>query len=75
MRPEEIRDLLRQRPFQPFRVHLVNGTIFEVHHPDFGIVRQSTLQLMLPPEQEKEREALIALRHILWIEIFISTTC
>ncbi len=31
---EEILTLLRARPFVPFRVHLLDGTTYEVHHPE-----------------------------------------
>jgi hypothetical protein len=33
--PERIRDLMHGRPFQPFQVKLVDGTVFTIEHPDF----------------------------------------
>lgn len=32
---EQFRATLRQQPFRPFIVHMVDGRTFEVSHPDF----------------------------------------
>jgi hypothetical protein len=37
-RREEIRQLLRQRPFQPFRVRLSDGRTFDIHDPHMNMV-------------------------------------
>lgn len=37
-RSEELRTLLRQRPFQSFRVHLNNGKILDVVCPEITLV-------------------------------------
>jgi hypothetical protein len=68
MRPADLRSLLRKVPFLPFRLHLTNGTVFEVRHPERAVVGRSTVVLSLPPESSLEREAIIALIHIMWIE-------
>ncbi len=34
MPPEEIRTYVRAIPFVPFRLHLSDGRVFEVRHPD-----------------------------------------
>jgi len=34
MRPDELLDHLRERPFQPFRLHLTDGTTYEIRHPE-----------------------------------------
>jgi len=31
---EEILALLRTRPFVPFRIHLLDGTTYDVRHPE-----------------------------------------
>ena len=35
---EQIRELLRARPFQPFRIHVNDGRHFNVKHPEFCMV-------------------------------------
>jgi hypothetical protein len=35
---DEIRTLLRAKPFQPFRVHSAGGSNVLVWHPDYGFV-------------------------------------
>ena len=34
MRPEDLRNFLRQKPFRPFRVTLTDGRIYEIRHPE-----------------------------------------
>ncbi len=74
MRPDDIRTLLEQRPFQTFRLHLTHGTIFELKHPDMAVVGRSTVTVAIPPEQSAERRAVIALLHIMWVEIVVPVT-
>lgn len=35
MIPNQIRELLRAAPFQPFRIHLADSRLLEVPHPEF----------------------------------------
>ena len=35
---EEIKKLLRATPFRPFTVHLADGSVLPVNHPDFAFV-------------------------------------
>jgi hypothetical protein len=37
MRPEDILDMLRKHPFEPFRIHRSDGVAFDVRHPDMAI--------------------------------------
>jgi hypothetical protein len=41
MTQQDIRDLIRAHPFQPFRLHLVDGNSLRVPHPDFIIAAAS----------------------------------
>jgi len=34
MRPDEVRELLRRDPFEPFRFHLTSGDTYEVRDPN-----------------------------------------
>ncbi|HXG10599.1 MAG TPA: hypothetical protein VNK04_12630 [Gemmataceae bacterium] len=73
MRPDDLRDLLRRHPFQPLRLHLTNGIVFEIGHPDMAVVERSTIKLILPSVPGTEREAVIALLHVVWVETIILT--
>jgi hypothetical protein len=35
MRPEDILERLRARPFQPFRLYLSDGAIYEIRHAEW----------------------------------------
>lgn len=68
MRPDDINALLRRKPFQPFRVHLSNGQIYDVRHPEQAIVTRNTMVVGLPgpdlPETTYDHFALVTLLHI-----------
>jgi hypothetical protein len=34
MAPEELRDSLRQQPFEPFRLVMTDGESYDIRHPD-----------------------------------------
>jgi hypothetical protein len=51
MDPQEVIDLLRRQPFEPFRIHLTDGTVYEVRHPDQCIVTFSAVHVALPKRQ------------------------
>ncbi len=38
MTQKDIRDLVRQSPFKPFRLHLADGKDLRVPHPDFALI-------------------------------------
>jgi hypothetical protein len=72
MRPEDVLQLLRARPFQPFRISLPDGQQYEVHHPDNAIVSRSTVLVGVPsprgPDGPAERVVTCALVHITRME-------
>ena len=39
MIPNQIRELLRAAPFQPFRIHLADSRVLEVPHPEFVAIQ------------------------------------
>ncbi len=41
MRPEDLLELIRKRPFLPFRVHVSDGQTCDIRHPDQMIVLRS----------------------------------
>lgn len=42
-----IRELLQARPFQPFRIHLKNGTHHDITRHDMAIVTRTTVEVGL----------------------------
>ena len=45
---DQILQLLRQRPFVPFRLRLSNGIVHEIRHPDLMMVSPSYLVVGVP---------------------------
>ncbi len=68
MRPEDILELVRATPFEPFRVYLSDGAVFEIRHPDMAIVQRSKVTVAVPgpegPDDPAERTVNCALIHI-----------
>jgi hypothetical protein len=45
MQATELIDLIKRRPFEPFRLHISNGESVDVRHPDMAIVTKSLMAL------------------------------
>ena len=77
MRPEDLLHLLRQSPFQPFRLLVSTGIAHEVRHPELAMVGRSTLTIEFPaadaPALTAHRRVVIALLHIVQVEFLAST--
>ncbi len=48
MGPEEIRDLPRRDPFEPFRIRLTRGDAYEVRDPNAVAVMKNQLFIVFP---------------------------
>ncbi len=72
MRPEDVREFLRRRPFRPFRLTLTDGRTYDVMHPELAIVGRSWVEVGLArpgdPENIAERLISVSLLHIMQIE-------
>ena len=72
MRPDDIRRMLRRRPFEPFRLCLLDGTVYDIRHPDQILVERSVLVIAAAatnlPVALAEREVLIALLNVSRLE-------
>lgn len=68
MRTDDLLELLRTVPFQPFRICLSDGAAFEVNHPDMAIVLRTKVTVAVPgpegPDGPAERTVNCALAHI-----------
>ena len=73
MRPEDILELLRATPFEPFRVYLSDGAVYEVRHPDMAIAQRSKVTIAVPgpegPDGPAERTVNCSLMHITRTEL------
>jgi hypothetical protein len=51
---------------RPFRIHLTDGSVFEIRHPDWAIVHRSTVDLAFPTVADPElfHVVTVALLHI-----------
>jgi hypothetical protein len=72
MRQEDIELLLQRQPCPLLRLHLTGGQVFEINDPDQVFVNRTTVQLLLPSQDGKDREAVIALLHVVWVEVVSS---
>jgi hypothetical protein len=73
MHPDDLRELLRRRPFRPFRLLLTNNLVYEIRHPDMAFVTRTLLHLSLTVKQGPvaigERQIGIAMLHIVQYEV------
>lgn len=76
MRPEDLRELLRQRPFQSFSIYLTDGTVYRIRHPDQAAVSRSTVlvgfRVSPDPDALMDPVVTISLLHIIRFEPIIS---
>jgi len=48
---------------------MTGGAVFEITDGDLVVIGRSTVEMLLSPSSEGEREAVISLLHIIWIEV------
>ncbi len=71
MRPDELLSLVRARPFVPLRIHLTDGTVYDISHPDQIIVLRGRVDIGVGADPETgavERVEHVALLHIVRVE-------
>ncbi len=71
MGPEEIREKLSVRPFQPLRVHLSDGASFDIRHPEMVLVARRELHIGIAEKPElgiADRTMYVNILHITRIE-------
>lgn len=64
MTPDEVIGLMRKGPFEPFEVHLNNGSTFHVTHPDQAMVYPPGELLFMVVGNKMERAPIINTAHI-----------
>ena len=71
MAPQDLRDALRQQPFEPFRLVMTDGKSFDIHHPDLLLVGMQAAVVGLTGEPGQtffERTMKVDLWHVIRIE-------
>ncbi len=69
MREDDLRVLLQRDPCPLLRLHTTGGTVFEISDPDMLHLERGTVQILLPSQFDQQREAVISLIHIIWVEV------
>ncbi|MCI0458631.1 MAG: hypothetical protein L0Z62_16840 [Gemmataceae bacterium] len=72
MRPEELTELLRVRPFVPLRIHLTGGQSYEIHHPEQVLVLRGRVDIGIGPDPATgvlERVEHCSLLHVVRVEV------
>jgi hypothetical protein len=72
MTQNDLRLLLLEKPFLPFRLHVSDGTFYDMHHPDQVVLTLATVHILIPgpvPSSSLwQRPLIISLRHVVRIE-------
>lgn len=75
MSPHDLLDLLRRRPFVPFRILAADGGTHDIRHPDQALVLLTRVILPLSTTDEvSQRSQHLALAHIIRCEELSSPT-
>jgi hypothetical protein len=72
MRAEDLRTLLQRQPYPLLRLHLSSGLVFELPEPDLVLITRSTVEILLPNQDSRTREAVISLLHVVWVEVLVA---
>lgn len=67
---QQIRQLLTTKDFKPFRLHLADGTAYNITNHDMALVGRNTVEIGVNPDPEgiAERFVRCAILHITRIE-------
>ena len=72
MAPQDIVEVVRRRPFAPFRITLTEGSTYEVRHPELCMVgRRAVVVGVVAPgraDHRFDRSVTIDLLHIVKLE-------
>jgi hypothetical protein len=77
MTAEELRDTLRQQPFEPFRLVMTDGVGYEIRHPDLLWVGRWTAMVGLTGQSGQtfyERAVKVDLGHVIRLEPLEATS-
>jgi hypothetical protein len=75
MTADELIELLEERPFVPLRLHLSDGQVREIRHPDMAIVSETLVAIGVPRGDNPRLATKItrcSLSHVVSIEPMIA---
>lgn len=74
MGPNDLLELLRQRPFIPLRLHSTDGRMYDIHHPAQALVLLTRVVLGAGGNNGvPDRTEHLALSHVVRVEELSST--
>ncbi len=65
--------LLRASPFVPFKMHISNGEVYDIRHPDMALPTLEWVNVAVPPANNPdgfERHVIIQLAHVVKMETY-----
>jgi hypothetical protein len=72
MPPQDLLQAIRRRPFVAFRLHVSDGMVYDIRHPELLMVAVASAVVGLPsmgqPPPAVERYEIMDLRHIVRLE-------
>jgi hypothetical protein len=70
MRQDDLREALREHPFEPFRIHLTNGMAYEVRHPEMALLTRHSVHVVELAKSGKATERVVKcdLLHVVALE-------
>jgi hypothetical protein len=70
MRLDELRESLREHPFEPFRIHLTNGMVYEVRHPEMALLTRHSVHVVELTKSGKPTDRVVKcdLLHVVAVE-------
>jgi len=71
MHPDEVVGALRRQPFIPFRLHVADGSSYDIRHPELLLVTLRAAYIGVPadaPGLVPERAVTISLGHVSRLE-------
>lgn len=73
MRPEDLHEYLRRKPFCPFRITLTDGRTFDIRHPELIMVGRTSAEIGIPSSRYEyptfDRRVSISLLHVMQMEL------
>lgn len=67
---KEIKELMETKPFRPFKIHLSDGTNYDVMNHDMAMISKNSVDIGVHPDPEGIAERIVrcAILHISKIE-------
>jgi hypothetical protein len=67
---EALKTLINRRPFEPLRITMSSGQVFEVRHPEMAALSRNYMLIIVPDEQggPTDRWEYLSYLHIAHVE-------